>query len=184
VVNPRYSGYQYETSPRKLQPEVSPKRNKPYPKKKSTGKRKVETTSTHTNTKQGLKEKRKLKKEIKAMLYIAIGFAILFAIGYQNSLITESFNSKEQLKKDLASIEKENEQLQVSIENGLNLNNVEQSAKEMLGMQKLDNGQKVYVELPKKDYVEPASEKIIMNQDKPWYQTLIDKINEWINQLS
>lgn len=180
MVNPRYSGYQYETSPRKLQPEVSPKRNKPYPKKKSTVTKKVE--STHQN-KRKAKEKRKLKKEIKAMAYIAIGFTILFAIGYQNSLITESFNKKEQLKKDLTTIEKENEQLQVSIENGLNLNNVELSAKEMLGMQKLENGQKVYVELPKKDYVEPAGEEVIINQDTTWYQKILSKVNNWINQL-
>lgn len=180
VGNPRYSGYQYETSPRKVLPEVSPKRNEPYKKKKSTAKRMVDKNKY---TKQKRKEKRKLKKEIKAMLYIAIGFAVLFAIGYQNSLITESFNKKEQLKKDLTSIQKENEQLQVSIENGLNLNNVEQSAKEMLGMQKLDNGQKVYVELPKKDYVEPASEGIVIEQEKPWYQTIIDTIQGWMHQV-
>ena len=46
---------------------------------------------------------------------------------------------KENLKKELSSIEKENEQLKVGIEKSLNLNKVEQSAKEMLGMQKLDN---------------------------------------------
>jgi len=180
VGNPRYSGYQYETSPRKIQPEVSPRRNHPYPKKKSTAKRMADTNKY---TKQKSKEKRKLKKEIKAMVYIAIGFAVLFAIGYQNSQITESFNKKEQLKKDLTSIQKENEQLQVSIENGLNLNNVEQSAKEMLGMQKLDNGQKVYIELPKKDYVEPASEGITMEQEKAWYQVILDTIQNWINQI-
>lgn len=180
VGNPRYSGYQYETSPRKLQPDVSPRRNKPYPKKKTTVKKKVQTNQ---HTKKKVKEKRKLKKEIKAMLYIAIGFVVLFAMGYQNSLITESFNAKEEAKKELVSIEKENEQLKVSIENGLNLHNVEQSAKEMLGMQKLDNGQKVYVELPKKDYVEPAAEQIIIDIDTPWYQTVLDTIHNWINQI-
>ena len=95
---------------------------------------------------------------------------------YQNSLITESFNHKEDLKKNLSAIEKENEQLQVNIEKSLNLNNVEQSAKEMLGMQKLDNSQKVYVSIPKEDYVESETEKIIVEEETNWFDKLIEAI--------
>ena len=54
----------------------------------------------------------------------------------------------------MSSLEKENEQLKVNIENSVNLNNIEQAAKEKLGMQKLTNKQAVYVSLPKKDYIE------------------------------
>ena len=157
----RYQGYQYETSPRKLQPEYEPQKN-PYQNKKSSTK-KLKTTN---NKKQS---KKTLKPKAKAIVYLAIGFTILFAISYRNSLITESFNEKEELKKNLSSIEKENEQLKINIENSLNLNNVAQSAKEMLGMQKLDNSQKVYISLPKKDYVEPAMQEIVK----------VDKMNIW-----
>lgn len=155
----RYNGYQYETSPRKLQPEYEPYRKQanPYKKKKTSTIKKVNKGSNK-------KVKAKLKPRAKLVLYIAIGFAILFGISYRNSLITESFNEKEALKKDLSSIQKENEQLKVNIESSLNLNNIEQMAKEKLGMQKLTNNQKIYVNLPKKDYIEIASEEVVIEE--------------------
>lgn len=164
----RYQGYQYETSPRKLQPEYEPIKN-PYEKKKSS------TQKMKKNSKQK-QAKKQLKPKVKLVFYIAIGFSILFAISYQNSLITESFNQKEELKKNLAAIEKENEQLKVNIEKSLNLNKIEQSAKEMLGMQKLDNSQKVYVSLPKQDYIEVPTEEIITNEGSNVLQKIIQSI--------
>lgn len=160
----RYQGYQYETSPKKLEPEYEPRKN-PYQKKKSSTKK-----ITQKNKKKHLKPKAKL------ILYMMVSFFILFAISYQNSLITESFNKKETLKKDLSALEKENEQLKVNIEKSLNLNNVEQSAKEMLGMQKLDNSQKVYINLPKKDYIETNVEEVIIEEKTSFWQKLIQNL--------
>ena len=144
------SRYQYETSPRKLQPEYRPERKK-YPKKSTARKtaKPKKVTAKQTNG------------QIKMMAYVAIGFMILFAISYRNSIINEKFSEIKTLKSDLSAIQKENEQLEVNIENGLNLQTVEQSAKEMLGMQKLDKAQTVYINLPKQDYVEPATEEIL-----------------------
>ena len=145
--------YQYETSPRKLKPEYEPIR-KQYP-KKSTAKK------TNNKAKSKVQVNKQKKRHTKIMLYVAVGFAILFAISYRNSIIDEKFSEIKTLKSKLASIEKENEQLEVNIENNLNLKTIEQSAKENLGMQKLDNSQTVYVNLPKQDYVEPATEEIV-----------------------
>ena len=61
-------------------------------------------------------------------------------------------------------------------QNSLNLTNVQKSATSMLGMKKLDDSQKVYVSLPKKDYVEPASEQVVVTEEKGWFQAIIDKI--------
>ena len=169
MARPRYQGYQYETSPRKLQPEYTPRKN-PYQKKKS---------STRKMVKEQKQTKRTLKPKVKLVLGIACGFIILFAISYQNSLINESFSKKEELKQSLAALTKENEQLKINIEKSLNLNNVEQSAKELLGMQKLNNNQKIYISLPKKDYVESQAEQMVIEQDT----TIWQKILEFINQL-
>lgn len=169
---PRYQGYQYDTNPRKLQPEYEPRKN-PYQKKR-TSSQKLKKQNTQK------KEKRKIKPKIKLVFYIAVGFSILFAISYQNSLITENFNKKEELKKNLGAIEKENEQLQVNIEKSLNLSKVEQSAKELLGMQKLDNSQKIYINLPKKDYIETNTEEIIVNEEGNFWEKLIKNIIEKI----
>lgn len=169
----KYNGYQYETSPRKLQPEYEPIKN-PYKKKKTTTK-----NVNRKNTKQQVK--RKLKPKARLVSYIIIGFLMLFAICYRNSLITESFNQKEKLKEEITAIKKENEQLKVNIEKSLNLNNVEQAAKEKLGMQKLDNNQKVYVNLPKKDYVESSTEEVIIEDNLNIWNKLIKGLTKSIN---
>lgn len=158
-----YYGYQYETSPRKLQPEYKPNKNRNRSNNKSVQIKK----DNNKNTK-------KANHKLRAVKYLTIGFFILFAISYRNSLINESFSKKEQLKRDLNAIQKTNEQLQVSIENSLNLNNVEQSAKEKLGMQKPTNSQKVYVSLPKKDYIQPATEQVLVEEEKSWFEKLIN----------
>lgn len=162
----RRTGYQYETSPRKLKPEYEPIKN-PYSKKRS---------STLKQKEQKPKEKRQLKPKVKIVLYVLIGFGILFAISYRNSLITESFSKKEDMKKELNVLQKENAQLKINIQNSLNLANVEKSATSMLGMKKLDDSQKIYVNLPKKDYVEPASEQVMVTEEKGWFQSIIDGI--------
>lgn len=162
------SRYQYETSPRKLQPEYEPKVKK-YP-KKSTGKK------TKVTPKKRIKTKAKKQKKVQSrvIMYVAIGFVILLAISYRNSVINEKFAQIKTLKGNLAAVQKENEQLEVNIENNLNLKTVEQSAKELLGMQKLDNRQTVYVNLPKQDYVEPASEEIKKEDNTTWFQKIVN----------
>lgn len=161
------SRYQYETSPRKLQPEYVPIKKK-YP-RKSTAKKSNVTSKKKVKT----KDKKQIKMHAKVMGYVAIGFIILFAISYRNSLINEKFAEIKTLKTELATIQKENEQLEVNIESNLNLKTIEQSAQEMLGMQKLSNAQKVYINLPKHDYIEPASEEIIKDSQTSWFQKII-----------
>ena len=51
---------------------------------------------------------------------------------------------------------------------------VERFAKEKLGMQKLDNSQKVYVSLPKKDYIEPAVEKVTIEENQNIFQKILN----------
>ena len=164
----QYMKYQYETSPKKLKPEYEPRKNPYAKKKKSTGK------------KQSQKTKIQPKSHLKAVIYILLGFTILFAISYRNSLITESFDKKETLKKELSSLQKENAQTEINIQSSLNLSNIEKAASSMLGMKKLDESQKVYVNLPKKDYVEPSSEQVLVTEEKGWFEELIEKITSCI----
>ena len=168
--------YQYETSPRKVQPEYELPQEKIKEKSKQT-KGKIKKR-VYTKNKKKTKWKVHMRPKDKVVVYIALGFIVLFAISYQNSLITESFNEKEALKKNLATIEKENEQLKVNIENSLNLTNIEQLAKERLGMQKLDNSQKVYINLDKKDYVQSATEEVVIEQEKTWWEKIIEVLTQ------
>ena len=166
MANYRTSGYQYETSPRKLEPEYRPEKN-PYSKKKSGALK-------NKDVKQKEKPRNQVKERLKLVINIAMIFSALFVISYRNSKINESFNKNADLKQSLAVIKKENEQLQVNIENSLNLSNIEKIAKEKLGMQKLDNSQKVYVSLPKKDYIEPAVEKVTIEENQNIFQKILN----------
>ena len=56
------------------------------------------------------------------------------------------------------------------------MNNIEKIAKEKLGMQKLTNKQTLYVSLPKKDYVESASEKVVIEKEQNWFKNFVNKI--------
>ena len=161
--------YQYETSPRKIEPEYTLQKKEP---KKIKSKK---------NKKQEMEQKMKELKQKKRMYHkkivVIMGvFLVFLAISYRNSLITERFNEIQEKKKELAFIEKSNGQMEVSIEGSLNLKNVEQSAEEKLGMKKLQNEQKVYVTLPKQDYTEKATEEITEGENTNWFMELINSI--------
>lgn len=162
-----FNKYQYETSPRKLEPEYTPIKN-PYKAKK---------TATRKNAINKKKRENEIKKQKrKAIKYLIIGFIILFAVSYRNSQIDENFAKVQNLKEELAEVEKQNAQLEVSIENGLNLSNLEQEAKEQLGMQKLNSKQTIYITLPKNDYIEPASEEVIIEEEETGIKGIINTI--------
>ena len=161
------SRYEYSTSHRKLQPEYNPR------KRAKKNNLKVVKELPRQEVKM-TKEQIKRRKNI-ALIVVAI-FVILLTVSYRNSQINEKFSQVQKLKKELSSIQKENEQLKVNIENSLNLNNVEKIAKEKLGMQKLTNRQTLYVSLPKRDYVEAATEEVKKEEDKNWFQKIVDSL--------
>ena len=161
------TGYQYGTSPRKLEPDYT---RKPKPKRKQL---KVVEDIPRQQIKVS-KEQR--KRQMKTTVTVVGLFLLLLTISCRNSQIDKQFNQIQNQKKQLAALQKDNEQLKVSIENSINISNIEKVAKEELGMQKLTSKQTVYVTLPKKDYVETESEKVVKTETKSWWQNLADKI--------
>ena len=159
------NGYQYTTNPRKLEPDY----------KQTRRKKKLKVVEDVPRQKVEISKEQR-KKQRKITLFVIAIFGVLLTISYRNSQINEEFTEVQNLKQELASLQKENEQTKVSIENGLNLTNIEKIAKEKLGMQKLTNKQTIYVSLPKKDYVESASEEVIIEENENWFQKFIDKI--------
>ena len=159
------NGYQYTTNPRKVEPDY----------KQNKQKRKLKVVEDVPRQKVQISKEQR-KRQLKTTLFVIAVFGILLTISYRNSQINEEFTQMKNLEQELASIQKENEQTKVSIQNGLNLKNIEKLAKEKLGMQKLTSKQTIYVSLPKKDYVESASEEVIIEEEKSWLQKLADKI--------
>lgn len=160
------SKYQYETSPRKIDPDYRRRETKQKPLKivKDIPNKQVKISN----------EQR--KKQVKTTFLVVGLFLLLLTISCRNSQIDRNFNQIQEQKKQLSLLQKENEQLKVGIENSLNPSVIEKVAREELGMQKLNSKQTVYIALPKKDYVESASEKIIIEEEKNWWENLVDKI--------
>ena len=152
--------YQYDTSPRKV--KTTTKRKKKIQKKPYLVRNKK--TNNKVNEKPNLK------------LALGIVFVMLFIIIYRNSMVNEEFSKLQDLKKQATSIQKENEQLEVNIQNSINLNNIETSAKALLGMEKLNSAQTVYIDLKKQDYVEASAEAVILEEDGNWIKDLKNKI--------
>lgn len=160
--------YEYETSPRKEEPEFIP------------NKRQKNKNTVH-NEEELRKKIRKAqvmqsRKNVKHILEIGLLFVVLLTISYRYALINSRFSEKESLKSTLSNIQKQNAQLRVNIEQGMNINNIEQAAKEKLGMQKLDNSQKVYINLHKKDYVETTTQNLNTEETESWWQKFINTL--------
>ena len=160
------SRYQYETSPRKLQPEYTPVKKK-YPKK---------STAKKTSVKQQVKKQEVKNINAKIIFYIAIVFAMLFAVSYRNALIAQTYSQVKDLKSELAQVEKENKQIEINIESQTNLGAIEERAKSELGLKKLDDSQIVYVSLDKQDYVESSMQEVKIEDDSNWFESIINKI--------
>ncbi len=157
--------YQYETSPRKVKPEYEYTKTT-YPKKSTA--RKVDKKE---------KEIQNRKLHIKIISYIAICFTALFIISYRYSMLDDTYAKLTSKRAELAAIDKENRQLEATIESNLNLTKIEEDAKNLLGMQKLSPEQKVYVTLPKTDHVETSSDEIKAASTKDnWLIDIINKI--------
>ena len=159
-------GYQYETSPRKIEHEY----NIPKKTRKKVQKPKIKS--------QKLKEKQKAK-ELKTA-YVHFGIIITVAIlcvllvMYRTVNINESFSETQAMTKQISEIEKVNSQILVNVQNSLNLSAIETTASTTLGMQKLSNKQTVYITLDKKDYVEPNTNVEV--KEKNFIEKIADKI--------
>jgi len=165
---PRAS-YQYGTSPRKYQPEYTPRTtNKKEPKK---------TKETKTDAKKRIEQQRVKKaqqrknKTLQIVVVIAI-FGMLLALSYREITIMEMFNQKKNLENQLATIQKENGQIEKSIreeESKLNWNEIKKTASEQLGMQIKTA---IPVDLEKADNVETEN-KFIKQEEKNIFEEII-----------
>lgn len=159
--------YQYETSPRKIRTDYEPI------KKKNNNKNTVKKINKKDT-------KVKTVSKAKTVLYVLIGFAIFFTISYRNAIIDAKYAEIKSLKSELATVEKENEQLEAAIESSLNLKTIQQQAETVLGMKTLSNDQIQYVALPKTDYVEAKSEEVKLEKEDNYFTKIINLIKDLI----
>ena len=168
---PRTS-YQYGTSPRKYEPEYTNKKNMTKVTKNKDKNIQPKTKNKKIDAKKE-KEKKAKERKIKAgqiVLVFAV-FGMLLTLSYREIAIMEMFNQKKNLENKLATVQKENGQVEKSItevESSLDWNSIQQKATEELGMQKKAG---TPVNLDKSDNVE-TNQKFIQKETT----SLIDKI--------
>ena len=108
-----------------------------------------------------------------------------FAVLIRYSTIVERDHRLETLKKEYTSITDENKRLQVEIDSALNLDKVEQVARNDLGMAKPEKYQTVYVNIKGDDYVEVAKDASGDEEKggKQFYATIIQTLGNVLEYL-
>ena len=106
-----------------------------------------------------------------------IFFAIASVICYRYSLINEQFIELKDIKKEYATIQNVNEQIEADIESKTDLTYIENYAKYQLGMQKPSDSQMRYVNIENKDkIITPIT--IEEDIEKGWFESVCDEIRK------
>ena len=130
----RQYAYQYDTSPRKIRPDYNtPKKKKNQYKKSTMNKikksknKELDKAVAKAKLKNNVKEQKRqiMIAKISIFMKCLVMFAILFLIIFRNSQISQSFALIQSKKPQISEIQKENDQLEINIQNSINLSNIE-----------------------------------------------------------
>lgn len=167
---PRAS-YQYGTSPRKYEPEYTPRTTKKTVSKTTVKQETKKSDAKKRIAKQKAKKAQERKSQTMQVIVVIAIFGMLLALSYREITIMEMFDQKKNMETQLATIQKENGQVEKSIreqENKLNWSEIKKTASEQLGMQ-IKNATPINLE--KTDNVE-TSTKFIKEEET----NIIEKI--------
>lgn len=161
------TSYQYETSPRKYEPEYTTRKitKKQVPK---VSKKEIEKRLE----KERAKKAEERKKKAKQIFAVAFVFVMLLSLSYREIQIMEMFDQKKEQEDKLALIQKENGQIEKNIkeeESKLEWNTIKQRATEELGME-VKTG--IPINLERTDNVETEN-KYIKEDETSWLEKIV-----------
>ena len=166
MANRGYS-YQYETSPRKLEPE--------YKRPKANKKKQVPKKSTQGNQKQAkkkgkskAKKKFKLSFEAKFFMNSMLFFSMIFAIIACQALVKQRYKEKEELKREYS-------ELLASSNMGMDLNDDVRMLATEYGMQ---TKSATLIDLGTSDYIESSENEVDIESNG-----FLSKILNWIKGI-
>lgn len=161
------SSYQYETSPRKYEPE--------YTTRKTTKKQAPKVSKKEIEKrleKERAKKAEERKKKAKQIIAVVVVFAMLLTLSYREIQIMEMFDQKKEQEDKLALIQKENGQVEKNIkeeESKLEWNTIKQRATEELGMEAKTG---IPINLEKSDNVETEN-TYIKEDETSWLEKIV-----------
>ena len=158
------TSYQYETSPRKYEPEYTTRKitKKQAPK---VSKKEIEKRLE----KERAKKAEERKKKAKQIFAVAFVFVMLLSLSYREIQIMEMFDQKKEQEDKLALIQKENGQIKKEEESKLEWNTIKQRATEELGME-VKTG--IPINLERTDNVETEN-KYIKEDETSWLEKIV-----------
>lgn len=98
------------------------------------------------------------KSKIKLVISIIAIFSMFMVITYRYNIINEKNLEVQGLKKELKRVSAEVSLAQIELEQQLNLDSIENYAKQKLGMQKPEKNQIIYVDTRQNEYVNQSEE--------------------------
>lgn len=160
------NGYQYETSPRKLEPEYKrppTKKKKSVQKKPSSGKKQ----QSKKNKAKKSKKKFKLSFEMKFFMNSMLFFALIFAIIACQALVEQKYKEKETLKQEYnALLAKSN------VSSGL-----EEDVRISASSYGMETKSATLIDLGTSDYIESSADEVKIEEDG-----FFAKLFHWIKE--
>ncbi len=149
-------GYQYETSPRKLEPDY-PKAKKPA-KKKIVAKKKKKVKAT---------KKRKISFEAKFFMNSMLFFAIIFAMIACQALVEQKYKEKERLKQEYSQL----------VTNSMVANSKNDDTRRIASDYGMQTKSATLIDLGTTDYIESSADSVETNE------SFWDKIVNWLKNI-
>ncbi|NLY42442.1 MAG: hypothetical protein GX066_00375 [Clostridiaceae bacterium] len=122
-------------------------------------------------------------QKIRTLLQVLLCFGVAFFIILRYAAIAEESSQVEAYKKQLNQLKRNNEQMQVELDRSINLQKIEEIAKNRLGMRRPEKYQIVYVTIEKKDYAEVVYEQPDKDNRLGGLSTLMTIINNVLEYL-
>ena len=121
---------------------------------------------------------KKAKKTRTSSVVLVLGiFSMALVLVYRYNVINEKNLESQALANDLTKIESTLFSSQMDVEQNTDLNQIEDYAKQKLGMQKPDKNQTIYVDTSK------SSNLVKVKNDTSFIQNITEKISEFFNKL-
>lgn len=145
-----------------------------------TAAEKIQYDIYQENTVLKAKQKRRSYHVVKAKAVLAV--MIVFALGattmYRYAIITQLNYDISKSNKGYNELKKENTRLRVEIDKGMDLQKIQETAVNRLGMQKPDKYQTVHINVPKSDYTKVSQEYAKEKQVENTLQAVLDKLEK------
>lgn len=161
-------GYQYGTSPRKIEPEYT---RKPVKKKKPTNKKKINNSSKKKNVKKTKKQQKKkfqISFEVKFFINSMIVFCLVFAMIALQAFVNQKYKEKQTLKNQY-------DEMVAS----MNLKSAgNEDIHDVAASYGMETKSVTLISLEKSDYIESSNNEIKIEDDGIW-----NKIMSWFKQI-